>query len=97
LDTGRYPTVEEGLYTLKNKEAEITITEYKVGGYIAFIPSDPWGYNYQYHLYESPEGELSPDIWSYGADGKPGGSGNNRDLMFPIQPNLLVEDKDDKT
>ncbi len=43
------------------------------------VPLDPWNYEYQYR---SP-GENNPysfDIWSFGADGAPGGDGTDADV-----------------
>ena len=54
---------------------------YQPGGYLkgGRAPLDPWGNPY---LYESP-GQNNPhfvDIWSYGADGQPGGEGVDADI-----------------
>ena len=48
-------------------------------GLIRRVPLDPWGNEYQYR---SPGLEGRPyDIWSYGADGKPGGIGEDKDVL----------------
>jgi general secretion pathway protein G len=75
LDVGRYPTGEEGLRILFEKPADMP----QWGGpYVKKgNPKDPWGRAYQY---KSP-GEHGPyDVWSYGADGTPGGDGENQDI-----------------
>jgi general secretion pathway protein G len=50
---------------------------FKAGGYLQEVPMDPWGRNYLY-LYPGENGEV--DIFSYGADGLPGGEGQSADL-----------------
>lgn len=50
---------------------------YRQGGYVRRLPEDPWGNPYQYRQ----PGERGPfDIWSFGADGEPGGEGNDADI-----------------
>lgn len=39
--------------------------------------TDPWGSPYQYR---SPGEHDEFDVWSFGADGKEGGDGNNKDI-----------------
>ena len=48
------------------------------GGYISTIPLDPWGNSYIYE-YPSRKG-LKYDIYTLGADGMPGGDGENLDI-----------------
>jgi general secretion pathway protein G len=50
---------------------------WKDGGYLERLPNDPWGNPYQY-LNPGVHGEI--DVFSYGADGKPGGEGNDADI-----------------
>lgn len=75
-DTGRYPTATEGLSVLVTEPAEAA--EGWVGPYIRDPKAlnDPWGRALVYSV--DPEGP--PTVLSLGADGKPGGSGANRDL-----------------
>ena len=75
LDVGRYPTTEEGLEALRTKPGGLERWD---GPYLKKdLPLDPWGKAY---AYRSP-GEHGPfDIVSYGADGAPGGEGDNRDI-----------------
>jgi general secretion pathway protein G len=75
LDMGRYPTTEEGLDALVRKPASVDQWD---GPYLKKqIPSDPWGKPY---VYKSPGEHGAYDLLSYGADGAPGGEGDNRDI-----------------
>jgi general secretion pathway protein G len=75
LDVGRYPTTEEGLRVLKEKPNNLPGWG---GPYMdKAIPNDPWSRPY---AYKSP-GEHGPyDLSSLGADGAPGGDGENQDI-----------------
>jgi general secretion pathway protein G len=75
LDVGRYPTTQEGLEALRSQPAGV---EQWDGPYLKKgVPTDPWGKPY---VYRSP-GEHGPyDLLSYGADGVPGGDGDDRDI-----------------
>jgi len=78
LDNQRYPTTEQGLQALLTKPTAMPIPpNWKTGGYVERLPKDPWGNPYQY-LYPGVRGEI--DVFSYGADGAPGGEGNDADL-----------------
>jgi general secretion pathway protein G len=78
LDNLRYPTTEQSLQALVEKPASGTIpNNWKPGGYLERLPSDPWGAPYQY-LAPGVHGEV--DVFSLGADGAPGGEGNNADI-----------------
>jgi general secretion pathway protein G len=78
LDNGRYPTQEQGLRALVEKPTtEPVPNNWKGGGYMDRVPMDPWGKEYQY-LNPGVHGEV--DIFSYGADSKPGGEGNDADI-----------------
>src|SRR5437016_14002327 len=76
LDVGRYPTTQEGLAALRQRPFG---TDRWDGPYLKKdIPGDPWGRPY---YYRSPgEGGHPYDLLSYGADGAPGGDGDNRDI-----------------
>ena len=75
LDVGRYPTSEEGLQALRQKPGGLERWD---GPYLKKeIPLDPWGKPYNY---KSPGDHGPYDIISYGADGVPGGDGDNRDI-----------------
>ena len=74
LDVGRYPTEDEGLKVLM--QAPENLPNWG-GPYLKKPPKDPWGRDY---VYKFP-GEHGPyDIMSYGADGQPGGEGENGDI-----------------
>ncbi|HUW36844.1 MAG TPA: type II secretion system major pseudopilin GspG [Rhodocyclaceae bacterium] len=78
LDNRRYPTTEQGLQALVSKPATAPIPpNWKDGGYIERLPRDPWGNPYQY-LNPGLHGEI--DVFSFGADGAPGGEGNDADI-----------------
>ena len=78
LDNQRYPTTEQGLQALLTKPTATPIPlNWKTGGYVERLPRDPWGNAYQY-LNPGVRGEI--DVFSYGADGAPGGEGNDADL-----------------
>ena len=78
LDTGRYPTTEQGLAALVNKPSGEPIPRnWKANGYIDRLPKDPWGFAYQY-LNPGVHSEI--DVFSLGADNKPGGSGFDADI-----------------
>lgn len=78
LDNGVYPSTEQGLQALVRKpETGDVPRNWKSGGYLEKLPKDPWGNDYQY-LNPGARGEV--DVFSYGADGRPGGEGNNADI-----------------
>jgi len=78
LDNHRYPTTEQGLQALISKPtAGPAANGWKSGGYVDKLPKDPWGGQYQY-LSPGVRGEV--DIFSYGADAQPGGTGNDADI-----------------
>ncbi len=70
IDTGRYPTAEEGLAVLVIPTA--------TGAKLKKLPDDPWGRPYGYVV---PGANNQPyAVTSLGADGEPGGEGENADL-----------------
>jgi general secretion pathway protein G len=76
LDNQRYPSAEQGLEALvKKPTAGTTPPNWK--SYVDKLPGDPWGRAYQY-LNPGVNGEI--DVFSFGADGQPGGEGNNADI-----------------
>ncbi|MDY0974480.1 type II secretion system major pseudopilin GspG [Massilia sp. CFBP9012] len=78
LDNQRYPTTEQGLNALIAKPTSGPAANgWKEGGYIEKLPKDPWGNPYQY-LSPGVKGEI--DVFSYGADGQPGGNGEDADV-----------------
>lgn len=78
LDNQRYPTTDQGLKALVEKPTVDPVpNNWKTGGYLDKLPKDPWGNAYQY-LQPGLHGEI--DIFSFGADGQPGGTGNDADI-----------------
>lgn len=75
LDTGRYPTTEQGLNALMAKPD----SEPKwAGPYLKkAVPDDPWGGKY---VYRSPGEHGEYDLLSYGKDGKLGGTDEAADI-----------------
>ena len=77
LDTGLFPTTEEGLQALRTQPANLAQWQ---GPYLPQeIPLDPWGHPYTYK-FPGEHGD-EPDIICYGADGQPGGDGINADIV----------------
>ncbi|GHD81044.1 type II secretion system protein GspG [Vogesella fluminis] len=75
LDTGRYPTTEQGLAALYTRPADEPKWQ---GPYLKKAPPpDPWGRPYQYRQ-PGERGEY--DLYSYGKDGQSGGSGEDADI-----------------
>ena len=77
LEVGRYPSSQEGLQALVSAPAGVANWN---GPYWkkSTLPKDPWGNEYRY----SAPGQHGPyDIMSYGADGKEGGEGANKDIL----------------
>ncbi len=76
LDNQRYPSAEQGLDALVRKPtAGVVPANWKP--YIDKLPADPWGRTYQY-LNPGVKGEI--DVFTFGADGQPGGESKNADL-----------------
>ncbi|MGA2588234.1 MAG: type II secretion system major pseudopilin GspG [Candidatus Aminicenantales bacterium] len=76
LDVGRYPTTEEGMKALVTKPEGLRAWD---GPYLEKdLPFDPWGNLY---LYKCPGEKSEYEIVSFGADGKAGGEGENRDIF----------------
>ena len=77
LDTGTFPTTEQGLLALRVKPADANQWN---GPYMPQdIPKDPWGHDYAYR-YPGEHGD-EPDIISYGQDGQAGGEGLSADIV----------------
>jgi general secretion pathway protein G len=76
LDNQRYPTAEQGLQALVAKpSAGPPPANWKP--YLDKLPNDPWGHPYQY-VNPGVKGEV--DVFSFGADGRSGGEGNDADV-----------------
>jgi len=79
LDNGTYPDVEEGIQALsKNPNAE-KYPNYSAYSYFedGIVPKDPWKHNYIYIRTDN-----GIDLISLGANGKEGGSKENRDITY---------------
>lgn len=76
LDTGHFPSTEQGLKALVDRPAE----EPKWSGpYLAkALPPDPWDRPYVYRL--PGEGSHEYELISLGKDGQRGGTGENADI-----------------
>ena len=78
LDNFAYPATEQGLAALVEKPTLAPEPRnWKPGGYLDELPLDPWGRPY---LSLAPGEPGAFDLFSYGADGVPGGEGQNQDL-----------------
>ena len=76
LDTGHYPTTEQGLQALIKQPSGETKW---VGPYLKKdIPLDPWGRAYQYTAPSTNGKEF--EVMSFGKDGVAGGINENADL-----------------
>jgi len=76
LDTSRYPASGEGLGALKSSPGDANNWN---GPYLdGEIPNDPWGRPYEYACPGNNGRDF--EILSYGADGRPGGDGENADV-----------------
>ena len=76
LDTGRYPSSEQGLTSLNVAPADESRWH---GPYLQkALPVDPWGKPYQYR---SPGEHGDYDLWSFGKDGQAGGQEDAADIV----------------
>ena len=69
LDNRRYPTSEEGLAAIQPYLKRA-------------VPNDPWGRPY---VYRAPGQRAEFEVFSYGRDGKAGGSGEDADVGAATQ------------
>ncbi|MBW2252090.1 MAG: type II secretion system major pseudopilin GspG [Deltaproteobacteria bacterium] len=80
LDSGIYPTTEQGLQALVEQPQTGTLPKkWRKGGYLekGKVPKDPWGNEF---IYLSPGAHGDYDIIAYGADGVPGGEEFDKDI-----------------
>ena len=77
LDVGRYPATKEGLSALVKAPEDVKGWD---GPYLRkeTIPNDPWNRPYRYRC---PGEHMDYDIFSYGADDKQGGEGEDSDIV----------------
>jgi len=76
LDNGRYPSGDQGLQALVSKPTTGSMPG-NWRSYLDKLPDDPWHHPYQY-ANPGVHGEI--DVFSLGADGQPGGEGNDADI-----------------
>ncbi|OYW09932.1 MAG: type II secretion system protein GspG [Acidobacteriia bacterium 12-62-4] len=76
LDTGIYPSTEQGLAALKARPENVNNWQ---GPYMQDVPTDPWQRPYVYK-FPGEHGD-EPDIVCLGADGQPGGTDINEDVV----------------
>ena len=78
LDNFAYPSTQQGLEALvKKPSGNPQPKNWNRDGYLKRLPKDPWGNDYQY-LSPGTQGQFA--LYSFGADGKPGGSDLNADI-----------------
>jgi general secretion pathway protein G len=77
IETGRYPTNDEGLSALKQA------TENFPSGIMSKIKTDPWKRPYLYRTPGVKGGAY--DVASLGSDGKEGGTGEAADLRSDVE------------
>lgn len=86
MDIGRYPTAEEGMSLLLKAPADPAAAARWRGPYLddVAMPLDPWGTPYQYSV---PGRDGQPfALYSFGADRKAGGTGEDADIgLLPPQ------------
>lgn len=79
LDNLTFPDNAQGLQALVAAPQGLSQPErYREGGYVRRLPKDPWGQDYQYRRPSTHGGQF--DVFSWGADGKEGGEGEDADL-----------------
>lgn len=75
LDSGYYPSTEQGLAALVERPANAAKWD---GPYLSkSVPPDPWGNPYVFTM-PGEHGEY--DLFSYGKDGVPGGEGESAEI-----------------
>ncbi|MDD5274747.1 MAG: type II secretion system major pseudopilin GspG [Methylovulum sp.] len=81
LDINRFPTVDEGLKILYQQPTQEQVKNLWRGPYLdEQVPLDPWEKPYQYSI---PGKEGQPfALYSFGADGQPGGEGIAADVGY---------------
>ncbi len=80
LQLHSYPTEAQGLEALVVAPSDLPSSAlYPRGGFIQRLPTDPWGRPYQY-VVPAERSRAGFDVFSYGADGVPGGEEENADI-----------------
>lgn len=81
LDIARFPTAEEGLALLTTRPADERTAQSWAGPYLEeAVPLDPWKNPYQYS--PAAAGDRPFTLYSFGADGQPGGEGFDADIGY---------------
>jgi general secretion pathway protein G len=80
LDNGTYPTTQQGLEALWEKPTMDPPANWRAPYLRKPVPLDPWGKAYVYQ-FPGTANLQGYDLVSYGADGKPGGEGEDADIM----------------
>ena len=76
LDNGNYPSTDQGLMALVEKPTSNPAPrDWKQ--YLKSLPKDPWGRDY---LYLNPGEHSDVDVFTYGANGQPGGTGIDSEI-----------------
>jgi general secretion pathway protein G len=76
IDTGRYPSSEQGLVALNKNPSNEKKWD---GPYLKkAVPNDPWGFSYHY---QSPGEHGDYDLYSLGSDGQLGGTKEAQDVV----------------
>jgi general secretion pathway protein G len=79
LDNLTFPDDRQGLQALIAPPPGLARPErYRSGGYVRRLPEDPWGNPYQYRRQSAHGGQF--DVYSWGADGREGGEGDDADI-----------------
>lgn len=79
LDNHNYPSTQQGLEALVSKPSgRPPARNWNADGYLKRLPVDPWGNPYQYLAPGSRANAY--DLFSFGADGRPGGEGLNAEI-----------------
>lgn len=78
LDNFSYPSTEQGLEALVSKPSgSPEAKNWNKDGYLPNVPIDPWKNEYQY---VSPGSEGPYDLYSFGPDGREGGTDGGEDI-----------------
>ena len=81
LDNDYYPSTAQGLEALRDPPRGEPVARSWRGPYLKKpVPSDPWGRPYSY-ICPGTKNPTGYDIVSYGRDGKPGGDGEDGDIV----------------
>ena len=81
LDISRWPSEQEGLALLTTRPASAEAVRGWAGPYLdEAVPLDPWGKPYQYAPQAAGENPFT--LYSFGADGKSGGEGQDADVGY---------------